>query len=274
LAGGIKLREGYFRTVTNNITVDWTFCPHVWYPKSQTTFARNILWQDQYRPAGMKKTDQAARLDFNLVHQPASTVKPAVGLQRFGGDRHSIIADAEFLDPLAGDYRVHPSSPAIQLGFQNFPMDQFGVSKPELKRIAKTPPLPGSLEAAAIRSGGWDRKYSIPEEAVWLGASLRTLRDPGEKSAVGLGEADGVLVVNVDPDSWAQALGLRENDVILEIGGQPTPSLAVFATQLRQRTLGRPTPLTLWRNQAHTRLALPRPETLHSGDPLSDSPED
>ncbi|MGA2618375.1 MAG: hypothetical protein ABSF26_12250 [Thermoguttaceae bacterium] len=33
-------------------------------------------------------------------------------------------------------------SPALKLGFVNFPMDQFGVRKPELKAIARTPEMP------------------------------------------------------------------------------------------------------------------------------------
>ena len=61
LAGGIKLREGYFRKVDNNIMVDWTFCPHVWYPDCHTSFQRNIIWRDGYAPAGMKQTDQGER---------------------------------------------------------------------------------------------------------------------------------------------------------------------------------------------------------------------
>ena len=68
LAGGIKLREGYFRKVYNNILVNYTFCPHVWYPDCHTTFMRNIIWRDGYAPAGMRKTDQGRSIDSNLVH--------------------------------------------------------------------------------------------------------------------------------------------------------------------------------------------------------------
>ncbi len=32
-----------------------------------------------------------------------------------------------FIDPAQGDYRVRPESPALKLGFKNFPMDQFGL---------------------------------------------------------------------------------------------------------------------------------------------------
>ena len=52
-----------------------------------------------------------------------------------------------FVDPAHGDYRVKPDSPALALGFKNFPMDQFGVTSPRLKAKARSPILPG---AAAV----------------------------------------------------------------------------------------------------------------------------
>jgi len=47
--------------------------------------------------------------------------------QRLGFDRHSVLADPMFVDPVNGDYRVKPESPAIKLGFKNFDMDNFGL---------------------------------------------------------------------------------------------------------------------------------------------------
>ena len=41
------------------------------------------------------------------------------------------MADALFVDPAHGDYRVKDGSPALALGFVNFPMDQFGVKSPQ-----------------------------------------------------------------------------------------------------------------------------------------------
>ena len=60
-----------------------------------------------------------------------------------GRDEHSIEADAQFIDPAHGDYRVKDGSSAVSLGFVNFPMDRFGVQRPALKARARTPVLPG-----------------------------------------------------------------------------------------------------------------------------------
>jgi len=41
-------------------------------------------------------------------------------------DLHSVTADPQFVDPSHCNYQVKAGSPALTLGFTNFPMDQFG----------------------------------------------------------------------------------------------------------------------------------------------------
>jgi len=250
LGGGIKLREGYYRKVYNNVLVDYTFCPHVWYPNCHTSFRHNIIWQDGYAPAGMPKTDQVTGIDYNLVHEPGAETRPAEKLPKFGGDQHTMIADAMFLDPPAGDYRVKDGSPALEQGFKNFAMDRFGVQKLELKTIARTPPLPGSLAATQIASGGWGRRYRTPKTAQWLGAKLKEIEDEGEMSAVGLGDKNGVLVVEVADGSPAAKAGLRKNDVVRAVNGQPIENLPALADIYKRLAKSNPITLELWRNQA------------------------
>lgn len=43
LNGGIKLREGFYRVVENNILINNTFHPHVWFRNNGDVFARNIV---------------------------------------------------------------------------------------------------------------------------------------------------------------------------------------------------------------------------------------
>ena len=82
--------------------------------------------------------------DNNLMHKEGATNATATRLQKQSGrDEHSIVADAQFVDPAQGDYRVKEESPALSLGFVNFPMDRFGVQRPALKALARTPVLPG-----------------------------------------------------------------------------------------------------------------------------------
>ena len=92
----------------------------------------------------MPPTPWGKEMDYNLVHRDGMTEpKPATKLaEQSKRDAHSIIADAMFVDAATGDFRVKEGSPALALGFKNFAMDQFGVQKPALKAIARTPTMP------------------------------------------------------------------------------------------------------------------------------------
>lgn len=157
LNGGLKNREGYNRVVENNIIlgdIDGTYHPHVWYRNSHDIFRDNIV-STAYKPVNMPQGPWGEIIDRNILNTPGKdNPSPAIVLQSASGrDKHSIIADVTFIDPDKGDYRVNKNSPALDLGFKNFPMDQFGVTNPKLKALARTPftsivsDAPGSLNA-------------------------------------------------------------------------------------------------------------------------------
>ena len=224
LQGGIKNREGYGRRVENNIMVGSGFHPHVWFAASGDIFRRNIVWRD-YQPAVMSAPPWGQELDYNLMHREGATHAPATRMQKQSGrDAHSIEADAQFVDPARGDYRVKASSPARALGFVNFPMDQFGVQKPALKARARTPVLPG--QKPLVASVGRD---AAPR--AWLGASVRNVADMGEMSALGLPGVTGVLVLAVPTGSALAKADLQKGDVILSVNDTKTDSVATLILQ-------------------------------------------
>ena len=61
-SGGLKLREGYGRIATNNVIVNNSLHPHVWFANSGDVFARNIV-MGAYRPAphGHRPVGQGSR---------------------------------------------------------------------------------------------------------------------------------------------------------------------------------------------------------------------
>jgi hypothetical protein len=237
LRGGIKNREGYGRVVENNIMVGSGLHPHVWYAASGDVFRRNIVWRE-YQPALMPPPPWGEALDFNLMHREGAAAKGAAAKlqQQSGRDANSIIADAQFIDPANGDYRVRDSSPALALGFVNFPMDSFGVQSPRLRAIARRPVLP----AAKVVAAGAAVRDTTPR--AWLGAKVRNIADMGEMSAFGLPGVTGVLVLEVTADSGLARAGLQKNDVILSVNGtkvadvsallQQAPALADFQSLL------------------------------------------
>jgi hypothetical protein len=226
LHGGIKNREGFGRVVENNIIVDNGYHPHVWYDGCGDIFRHNIVWT-AYRPANMPRPPWGAEMDFNLVQSyGATTTTPTTQLQQPSGrDEHSIGGDAQFVDPANGDYRVKDGSPALALGFVNFPMDQFGVRKPALKAIARVPQLPQpkmTMPVSVTRAA---------DPVTWLGIRVRNITGEGEMSAFGLPGVTGVLVLEIPADSALAKAGLRKNDVILSVNGGKTSDTAALLKQ-------------------------------------------
>jgi len=236
LHGGLKNREGFYRVVENNVIVNNGFHPHVWYKHSQDIVRRNIMGSDHYLPAGgMPKAAWGQEMDYNLVHragvtQPQPAEKLAKQSQR---DAHSVVADALFVDPAKGDFRVKEGSPALALGFKNFPMDRFGVQKPELKAIARTPEIPWVQTAKAQT-----RPSAQKLPTLWQ-ARARDIAGLGDQSAYGLPEPSGVLLVEVPTSSKAAKAGLRKDDVIVGCNGRPIKTVSDLLGILAYATDGK-----------------------------------
>lgn len=147
LGSTIKLRDGMFRKVFNNISVSavplgW----HVWPKASEDEVYQNIFVISGSVPGKDAPTDVFIRpirlpedaqwsnhYDHNLywnVNYPTSDKiikeKDLAQWRAEGYDLNSKMDDPLFVDPQNGDYRVREGSPALDLGFKNFPMDEFG----------------------------------------------------------------------------------------------------------------------------------------------------
>ena len=159
LGSTLKLREGYFRKVWNNIHVSPVEIGfHVWPPDSEDEFYNNITVVSGARPGQQQATESLVRparmplklpwgklIDRNLYWNVNSRTFVAADMnwdewRKAGHDRSSSFADPQFIDPLHGDYRVQENSPALKLGFKNFPMDEFG------HRMTRITPFGGEFE--------------------------------------------------------------------------------------------------------------------------------
>ena len=165
----IKLREGDYRTVENNIFYKGANPPgfHRGYVDNKDIFRRNIVVVDtlRYNPTedinfkggsvsekvlhfiGVPGTERkwVHVLDSNLYSSSTGKFKARVdaggrdaGVESknfdieewkdLGFDLHSIIADPLFIDPEAGNFKLQKESPAFNIGFMEFPLDQFGLT--------------------------------------------------------------------------------------------------------------------------------------------------
>lgn len=228
LNGGLKMREGYNRTATNNVIINNGLHPHVWYCGSGDIFKNNIVF-NAYQPAIMNQCIAAdgkwgKELDYNFY------ASNRAAMERFaanGCDHHSMHGDPMFVQAAAGDFRVQPDSPALKLGFSNFDMNQFGVVKPALKAIAKTPAIPAiqmQLETA-------DNAVAKPAYT-WMGIALK---EPvgNELSAFGVSfESGGVALGTVDANSTAVQLGFRSGDLIQQVNESKIRSIENLKTYI------------------------------------------
>lgn len=217
LSYGLKLREGFYRKVYNNIMVNKTLYPHVWFRNSGDEFYNNIIFEDRYRPAGnMDFSPWGKLMDRNFVHvKGMKGVEPASELARqSGNDRHSLKGDALFSAPGLGDFSVRASSPALKLGFRNFPMDRFGVRSRHLKALARTPDIP---EVAGNRL---EKRETVLVKK--LGAEVRIAEGEGDLSVFGLMPEDlgrALVIVKVQKDGPCSSAGILPGDVLLMAGG-------------------------------------------------------
>ena len=231
LSGGIKLREGFRRKVDNNILVNCSFHPHVWFANSGDAFTHNVVMAP-YEPVNI--TDWGEKVDDNVF-----TDRNALEMARsqYGTDGSSVFVPVIFSDPSGGDYTVSaPSSESLGMRFRNFDTRDFGVVSPRLKAIAARPVLPVPVVGSA------DGKVS--ESILWNGLRVKDLETAGEQSATGMDSLHGVYVTAVVDRYSILADHLRPNDVILEINGVRTDSVRDLPASLPDGTI-----LSVFRNQ-------------------------
>ena len=152
-------------------------------------------------------------MNHNFFYQEADQT----AFRRKGWDTESSYGDPQFIDPANGDYRVKEGSPALKAGFKNFPMDRFGVKKPALKAIARTPKLPHYRYDPGKPS---DAKQAARRKTIkWLGAFTTTCEGE-EFSAFGVNKEDGgLLIKRIDKGSPLESAKLLVEDVIQTING-------------------------------------------------------
>lgn len=210
LNGGLKLREGFHRTVENNIMVNNSFHPHVWFEDSHDVFRHNIV-MTWYKP--IRLNGWGDEIDYNLLPDSAALKRS----QELGLDAHSQFGNPQFLDPAAGDFRVADGSPALKVGFENFAMDSFGVTATHLQALAAGPEItPPLFDDTA---GGENPVIDF------LGAKVSNVQGLGERSAAGLDSEKGVMIRETEEDSPAESSGLRPGDVIVALNENPVDNV-------------------------------------------------
>ena len=243
LNGGLKLREGYYRIVENNILINNTFYRHAQLIENSTVFTRNIVMRPYERPAG--RDTQGQLIDYNIFTDSVSW-NVAKG---YGTDEHSIVYKPEFVNPAAGDFRVSDRSENIfKMGFQNFDMDKFGVVSERLKTIAEKPQMPVPV---------FNADHTDSETILWDGIQIKNMETLGERSATGMDSERGVYVVAVAAYGTHLRDYLQSNDVILGFAGIAVNNLDDLYKAIAGADLKKAQQMIIFRNQKENVLTVP-----------------
>ena len=242
LNSGLKLREGFNRVVENNIMVNNSLHPHVWFAKSEDVFKHNIV-QKTYQDVGL--LGWGKELDYNFFPNEESMMKSQI----YDRDKNSAFGDPMFKSPGTLDFSVAENSPALKIGFKNFPMDQFGVQKASLKSMAKTPDIP------VIKAASEENKKGNATVA-WLRNNIKSVESEQEQSAYGLNTAEGVILLSI----WKQSPavkngGLKKGDVIIEASGKKIKTVKDFF-QINVENKTDKLDLVIMRNQSEKKITI------------------
>ncbi len=118
-------------------------------------------------------------------------------------------------------------------------MNQFGVLKPAFQAIVTE--VPRTFTPAPTESTESERSNDIVD---WQGLRVKKLVGEGEKSAAGLGDESGVLVMEGQGN-------LSRGDVILEINGAVVDTV-VDLQRMSNKHKGQAVQLKVWRGSART----------------------
>ncbi|MDF7809243.1 family 43 glycosylhydrolase [Pontiellaceae bacterium B12219] len=234
----IKLREGFDRKAYNNIMINRPMDLHVWFDECRDVITNNITVNSSaYSIIRFDETtmsNKQATADYNLFYNDGNSVSVTwLNWDGYDLDDNSLIADPLFVDTSAKDYSVASGSPALGLGFVNFPMDQFG--KPGA-------PEPGPIDGSVIDSPDAD-----PEPL--MGAEACSVWDASVQSALGAADLNGVYLRTVPDSSYAATQGFDDGDLILSINGTTIANKQSFWLLYHAIEPGEEVAMTYMRNQ-------------------------
>lgn len=233
LRGGIKLREGFYRRVENNVVVNNSLHPHLWFEQCKDVVRRNLFMQPYY-PISLFSWGE--EVDYNFF----ATTMALDKVRKEKTDGHSIAGALIFKDAQHGDYTLPAGSDAFRIDFENIPMDRFGVYSSAFKATAKKP------EFQILQQIDLTDESKVYD---WMGAKIRAIKGLGDRSAYGLPDERGIIIVSVEAGSPVDKAGLQSNDVIRSIEATDISSVEeVFALTEGNRWKGS-LPIKFFRNQ-------------------------
>lgn len=212
---GVKLREGFNRKVYNNIILDGQFQIHVSYTEANDEIYGNIVANTT--PFGFASVDESRfkKANYQVDKNWYFDFESKINLPNWfhankaenNYDANALVGvNPQFYNPRGNDYTVTNQEGMEKIGFQNFPMDQFGK--------------PGCACKAPIyaKTSSGSGSSDVLQREAWKGATVTGVDDNIISSTASDGY-NGVYFEKVPADSEAYALGFRERDIVKAVNG-------------------------------------------------------
>ena len=231
LGTGVKLREGFGRTVRNNIIVNSTVSIHVSYANNQDLIENNVIVSGQPYSFISPNAGSETVFNKNVFYYGGKAID--VKSSGLSVDKTYIEADPLITNPKLHDYTLKSGSPALKAGFQNIVMNAFGL---------KGSPVPPPQ----------DLNYEIvddSDEEDILGGRICSIYSEEIISATGLGDTKGVYIVKPLSVTYTGPEELHANDVIRVMNGTPVENKADFLNRYRQLSEGTQVTVQVYRDQ-------------------------
>lgn len=207
---GIKLRDGFDRRVHNNVLIGAGFELHMTFEQNRDLIYSNVVYFNKAYNL-LCVSDKATTIFFNNLYWNAG--EPVAGLQK--DDFASKVADPCFVDLEGNDFRLKENSPALKMGFVNFPMSDADFGRPEK-------PKPPKFQYIPVKAT--DQTFFYHD------VIISNVEGEGIRSAAGLPNYDGAYIVGRDVLGVFCVLGLPIGigDVIVKVGDVPIKNAQQF----------------------------------------------
>ncbi|QZT36401.1 PDZ domain-containing protein [Halosquirtibacter xylanolyticus] len=240
LSGGIKLREGFYRTVRNNITLNNGFHPHVWFSNSHDSIYNNIFMS--------KHKDIRLQAWGDYVDKNIYTDKSMLVINKTKGvDNNSGYSD-DIRHAIEKKVFNFDQNLLLDFNFINFDTQHFGVTDPKLKELAKKPNI-----SIIVRTEQLSNDMVFYN---WKGAKVKQVTSLAERSAAGLPNSKGIIIVSIKKESPADSSDLQVGDVITNIENYETSSLPQFIKAIGQLETHHSLKIKRYRNQKQSTVTI------------------
>lgn len=247
IGGGIKLRDGFDRRVHNNLLVGSGFELHMSFEQNNDLIYSNVVYFNKACSQLCVSPGATTIFSRNLYWNGGEEI---TGLpdKEFG----AVTEDPRFTDLYNNNFRLMDGSPALRMGFVNFPMGDSDFGR-------KDRPKPPRFQYTPIKAE--DRIYHYHDVV------LRDIDGEGIRSAAGLPDYSGAYVAGRDVLGIFCELGLPVGvgDVIVKVGGTEIKNGRQFVECFESLPIGLPAEVVIYRSQKPVTLNFMKKQVLETG---------